>query len=265
VANELQVPIFANGSSNEILATGPWAFKVMAFATEIMGPLSKFTVQSLKVKRIALVTDQGNDGYMSQKAEYLKGIKAAGVQIISDDYIVSTESNFIALATKLATQGADAVFIATPAELAANLVIQIKQAGIDPKTLFLGPSTLASANYIKIGGKAVEGTYAISDYSPASTAPLNATFVKTYTERYKVPPDVWAALGYSIGQIAGQAVRNVGPSPTRQRLRDELAKLNNVSVPIGNGSWSVNAARHPNYGGVLLQVKNGVFVTVAQP
>lgn len=263
VANELQVPIFANGSSNDILATGPWAFKVMAYATDIMGYLSKFVMERLKAKRVLLITDQSNDGYVSQKAVFLREIKAAGAQIAGDEQIVSTDSNFLALATKVASQDIDVLFIATPAELAGNLLSQIRQAGLDPKTHVVGPSTLASLNFIKIGGKAVEGVYAISDYSPTNVAPLNAAFVKAYGERHKAMPDVWAALGYSIGTLATHAVQNAGPNPDRQRIRAELAKLNAVPVPIGTGTWSVNSNRQPSYGGVLLQVKNGTFVTVS--
>ncbi|CAN5709637.1 ABC transporter substrate-binding protein [soil metagenome] len=262
VANELQVPLFANGSANDILATGPWAFKVQAYATDIMGFLSKFTMEKLGAKRITLITDQSNDGYVAQKAAFLKEVKAAGAQIVSDDSILGSDSNFLALATKVSNQDTDVVFVAAPAELSANLLIQMRQAGVDSKVKFVGPSTLASLNFIKIGGKAVEGTYVVSDYAPNNPSPANTAFVSAYTARYKNPPDVWAAMGYTIGQLAAQAVQNAGPNPDRTKLRDEMGKLNKVPVVIGGGTWSVNSARQPSYGGVLLQVKGGTFVTV---
>ena len=64
------------------------------------------------------------------------------------------------------------------------------------------------------------------------------------------------------GQAAVQAVRNAGPNPDRQKIRDELAKLNKVPVVIGTGTWSLDEKRNPIYGGVLLQVKEGNFVGV---
>ncbi len=262
VANELQVPLFANGSANDILATGPWAFKVQAYATDIMGFLSKFTMEKLGARRITLITDQSNDGYVAQKAAFLKEVKAAGAQIVSDESILGSDSNFLALATKVSNQDTDVVFVAAPAELSANLLIQMRQAGVDSKVRFVGPSTLASLNFIKIGGKAVEGTYVVSDYAPNNPSPANMAFVSAYTARYKSPPDVWAAMGYTIGQLAAQAVQNAGPNPDRTKLRDEIGKLNKVPVVIGSGTWSVNSARQPSYGGVLLQVKGGTFATV---
>jgi branched-chain amino acid transport system substrate-binding protein len=69
-------------------------------------------------------------------------------------------------------------------------------------------------------------------------------------------------MGYALGTVAVQAVRNAGPNPDRAKIRDAMTKLNNVPMVLGNGTWSVDAQRNPSYGGVLLQVKNGAFVAV---
>ena len=150
--------------------------------------------------------------------------------------------------------------ISAPAEVAANLILQIRQAGLDPRVKFIGPSTFGSASFIKAGGKAVEGTYIVSDYSPANPSPMNQAFVKAYQAKYNSVPDNWAGMGYALGQVAVQAVKNAGPAPDRTKIRDELARLNKVPMVMGNGTWSVDTGRNPSYGGVLLQVKNGTFV-----
>jgi len=261
VANELKVPILAIGSSPGIIATGPWAFKIQATPVDIMGFLGKLAVESLGVKNIILLHDQSNDGYIGQKNALSEYLTKAGAKVVADEKFVSSESNFLALATKVATTPTDAIFIAAPAEVAANLILQIRQAGLDPKVKFIGPSTFGSASFIKAGGKAVEGTYIVSDYSPANPSPMNLAFVKAYQAKYSMPPDNWAGMGYALGQVAVQAVKNAGPAPDRTKIRDELAKLNKVPMVMGNGTWSVDAARNPSYGGVLLQVKNGTFAS----
>ena len=261
VANELKVPILAIGSSPGIIATGPWAFKIQATPVDIMGFLGKLAVESLGVKNIILLHDQSNDGYIGQKNALSEYLTKAGAKVVADEKFLSSESNFLALATKVATTPTDAIFIAAPAEVAANLILQIRQAGLDPKVKFIGPSTFGSASFIKAGGKAVEGTYIVSDYSPANPSPMNLAFVKAYQAKYSMPPDNWAGMGYALGQVAVQAVKNAGPAPDRTKIRDELAKLNKVPMVMGNGTWSVDAARNPSYGGVLLQVKNGTFAS----
>ena len=257
VANELQVPLFAIGSSNGILATGPWAFKVQAQAADIMGFLSRYVAEKYGIKKIALVFDQGSDGIIEQKNAFRDGVKAGGVTIVSENGILTSESNFLALATKLASQDIDAVYVGAPPEITANLAIQMRQAGVPAKVRIVGPSSLASLKYMQTGGKAVEGTLIVADYSAASNTPMNAEFVKAYKARYKETPDNWAAMGYTLAQIGAQAIRNAGPNPDRAKVRAELEKMNNVPVVIGNGMWVKDAERHPTYGGVMLTVKNG--------
>jgi branched-chain amino acid transport system substrate-binding protein len=257
VTNELQVPLFAIGSSNGILATGPWAFKVQAQAADIMGFLSKYVAEKSGIKKIALVFDQGSDGIIEQKNAFRDGVKAGGVAIVSENGILTSESNFLALATKLASQDIDAVYVGAPPEITANLAIQMRQAGVPAKVRIVGPSSLASLKYMQTGGKAVEGTLIVADYSAASNTPMNAEFVKAYKARYKETPDNWAAMGYTLAQIGVQAIRNAGPNPDRAKVRAELEKINNVPVVIGNGMWVKDAERHPTYGGVMLTVKNG--------
>ena len=262
VANELKVPMLAIGSSPGIPAIGPWTFKIQATPVDIMGFLGKLAVESLGVRNIILLHDQSNDGFVLQKTAVADYLTRAGTKILIDEQFISSDSNFLALATKVATTPTDAIFIAAPAELAANLILQIRQAGLDPKVKFIGPSTLGSASFIKTGGKAVEGTYVVSDYSPTTPTPMNQAFVKAHQAKYNMAPDNWAGMGYALGQVAVQAVKNAGPTPDRTKIRDELAKLNKVPVVLGNGTWSVDAGRNPSYGGVFLQVKNGTFVPV---
>lgn len=102
----------------------------------------------------------------------------------------------------------------------------------------------------------------MSDYSPNSTSPANLAFVKAYKARYNATPDNWAGMGYALGTVAVQAVRNAGPNSDRTKGRDALAKLNKVPMVLGNGTWSMDEKRNPSYGGVLLQAKDGNFVSI---
>lgn len=262
VANELKTPILAIGSQASILDTGPWAFKIQATPVDIMNYLGKLATEKLGIKRLVTIMDQSNEGYVGQKNALVDYMKAAGTTLVADEKFVSSDSNFLALATKVATMQTDAVFIAAPAEVAANLIIQLRQGGLDPKVKIIGPSTFGSLGFIKAGGKAVEGTYVVSDYSPNNTSAQNQAFVKAYQARYKAVPDNWAGMGYALATVAIQAVRNAGPNPDRQKIRDELARLKNVPVVLGNGTWTLDDKRNPSYGGVLLQVRNGNFVSI---
>ena len=261
VSNDLKIPMISTSSSAEILDAGPWSFKVGAQATQTTGRLGKYSVEKLGVKRALLVFDQGNEGYIAQKNAMRDAMKANGAQIVGEEGIQAADSNFLPLATKIASQQPDAVFIAAPAELSANFFIQLLQAGVDPKTRFMGPASLASQGFIKSGGKAVEGAYVVADYAATSANPVNAAFTQAYKARYGVAPDNWAAMGYSTALIGIQAIRNAGPNPDRASIRAELAKSSQVPVVIGDGLWTLDAARQPSYGAAILQVRSGSFVS----
>jgi branched-chain amino acid transport system substrate-binding protein len=261
VSNALQIPMISTSSSAEILDAGPWSFKVGAQATQTTGRLGRYAVEKLGVKRALVVFDQGNEGYIAQKNAMRDALKSSGAQILAEEGIQASDSNFLPLATKIAAQDADAVFIAAPAELSANFFTQLLQAGVNPKTRFMGPASLASQGFIKAGGKAVENAYVVADYAATSANPVNAAFTEAYKARYGTAPDNWAAMGYSTALISIQAIRNAGPNPDRAKVRAELAKSSKVPVVIGDGLWTLDAGRQPSYGAAILQVKNGAFVS----
>jgi branched-chain amino acid transport system substrate-binding protein len=253
--------MISTSSSAEILDAGPWSFKVGAQATQTTGRLGRYAVEKLGVKKAVFVFDQGNEGYIAQKNAARDAMKTAGAQVAAEEGIQASDSNFLPLATKIAAMNGDAVFIAAPAELAANFFIQLLQAGVDPKTKFMGPASLASQGFIKAGGKAVENAYVVADYAVTSSNPVNTAFITAYKAKYGVAPDNWAAMGYSTALIGIQAIRNAGPNPDREKIRAQLAKSAKVPVVIGDGLWTLDGVRQPSYGAAILQVKNGAFVS----
>ncbi len=261
VSNALQVPMISTSSSAEILDAGPWSFKVGAQATQTTGRLGRYAVEKLGVRKAIVVFDQGNEGYIAQKNAARDAMKAAGAQVVGEEGIQAADANFLPLATKIAALNADAVFIAAPAELSANFFMQLLQAGVDPKTRFMGPASLASPGFIKTGGKAVENAYVVADYAASSANPVNTAFIQAYKARYGTAPDNWAAMGYSTALIAIQAIRSAGPNPDREKIRAQLAKSSKVPVVIGEGQWTLDGGRQPSYGAAILQVRNGAFVT----
>ncbi|MGE4239844.1 ABC transporter substrate-binding protein [Ramlibacter sp.] len=259
LANELKVPMFAAGLSNDILAAGPWTFKMLPQQKESMTVLAKHAVGKMGIKRIAFVFDQGSDGYTAIKNAARDAVRAEGGTIVAEEGIQASESNFMALATKAASMNADAIFMAAPAEVIANIAIQFRQSGLPATVRLLGPPVMASQNFLKIGGKAVEGSVFVADYVTQNPSAANQTFIKTYTERFKVAPDNWAAVGYTLGRLAVEAIKNAGPNPDREKVRAELAKLRNVPVLIGSGRFSFDEGRNPMYGATLVTVRNGQF------
>jgi branched-chain amino acid transport system substrate-binding protein len=121
--------------------------------------------------------------------------------------VLTTDTDFLALLTKIIAAKPDAVYLALTAEQAANFIIQARQQGIDPKVKFLGVPNMGADQFVIIGGKAVEGSVYVADYFPGMVTAENKRFVEAYRKRYNRMPDNGAALGYTAVKIAASAIK----------------------------------------------------------
>ena len=262
VANDLKVPMFTSAVSADVLKAGPWSFKVTSSPADIMAELGAYAAKTLAVKKAVFVFNRDNDGFVAQKNATRDVMKAAGVAVLGEEGILGSDTDFVALATKLADSGADCIFIASPAEQGANLLIQARQAGLPDSVKVIAPPSMASANFIKAGGKAVEGAVVVADYFEGSDTPLNKAFVATYRAKYKQAPDNWAAVGYALGSLAVDVLKAAGPGADRERVRVAFASIKDTPTVLGAGTYRFDENRAPHYGAAIITVKNGVFVAI---
>jgi branched-chain amino acid transport system substrate-binding protein len=259
VANELKVPMFTTGSSKAILDAGPYAMKFQPTGIDIMGHLADYAIDKLHVRRVTLVFDRANEGLVVQKDGFATLIRPRGAEIISEEGILSSDTDFLALGTKLASQDIDAFFIAAPAEVGANVLVQARQAGVNLSIPCLGPSGFASDSFIATAGKLANNSFVVADYFAGDPSEANLSFVKAYQAAYKVRPDNWAGMGYALGTLAVQALKDAGPNPNREKIKDALHMLKNQPTIMGNHVWTTDDNRNPQYGAAILTVTEGMF------
>ena len=261
VANELKIPIFTTATSPAVLKPGPWVFKVTETADQYMTLLGEHIAQKRKPKNCFNITIRDNEGYILQNNVFRDTIKKGGVAIAAEESILSADTDFTALATKIATSKADCLFLSTPPEQGANIILQARQAGMPASTLLVG-NTGMGANFVKAGGSAVDGTVFSAESVPTGVNDLAKNFIVNYTKRYNVTPDSWAMVGYSMALIAANAIKTAGPNPTRDKVREAMLATKNLPVVIGRGTWSIAdpATRIPTFGYAVLKIQGGKFV-----
>jgi branched-chain amino acid transport system substrate-binding protein len=257
VANSLKTPIIIIAYSAELVKDHPWAYKAYMESSASVKALADFSIHHLKVKSAVLVYDRGNDASTEINNGLDARLKAAGVKVLAEEGTEQGETNFGPLATKIVDLHPDMLFLATPPELGANVVIQARQAGLDPKTKIIGVGNLASPAYGRTGGKAVWGTYYSSDYFAGLPTPENRAFVAAYEAKMKTAPDVFAAGAYAAAMMAARAVKDAGPHPDRAKIRAALGEIKDLPTVLGNGTMSVDAAHVTSYDLAMLQLVNG--------
>jgi branched-chain amino acid transport system substrate-binding protein len=258
VAVKLGVPMFTVAMTNEVLPLGQWVFKSTETAITYMPPLANYIAQKLKPANCFLVSIIDNPGYVIQKDVFRDTLKKQGVNILADVGILATDTDFTALSTKIVDADPKCLFVTTPPEQAANIILQAKQAGLKNDVILSGDTGLGSVQYIKAAGAAGDGTLFpaifVAGYSDATK-----DFAKKYQEKYNVAPDHWAATGYSMMQIIAAAVKSINGEVTRENLREAMTNTKNVPVLMGTGSMTFGEGRVPTHGSVVMRVKGGAW------
>ncbi|HRP21705.1 MAG TPA: ABC transporter substrate-binding protein [Alicycliphilus sp.] len=259
VFNDKKTPSLSFVTSDAILKPGPWMLKFQQ-APSVVSPLvAKYVLEKTPIKKVAIVYDRVNEGLIEYKNHFRDPFKAGGGTIVAEEAVVSSDSNFLPLATKLKGLDVDAVYFATYGEQSANIVLQLRQAGIGDKVRYIGTIAMVSQKFLEMTGPASEGSIAVSDYVAGIDRPLNKSFEAAYKARWGVEPDNWAASAYSLAQVALATLKEAGPNPTRDSVREGYHKVRDVPIVGGSGVWN-QKDRVPSYGAIVLVVKGGKFV-----
>ena len=256
VAVQLSVPMFTVAMTNAVLPLGPWVFKSTETPDTYMTPLAHYIGQKLKPENCYLVSILDNPGYVLQKNVFRDTLKADGVKILADQGILATDTDFTALSTKIVDANPKCLFVTTPPQQAANIILQAKQAGLAPDTIISGDTGLGSTQYIQAAGKAGEGTLFPSIFV-ASYSDATKKFAERYQAKFGVAPDMWAATGYTMVQVIAAAVSSIKGDVNRENLREAMTNTKNVTVLMGAGSMTFGDGRVPKHGSLVMRVKNG--------
>ena len=259
-ANDLKLPVLTTSNSMDVLKAGPWSFILTQPGDFTVPHMANYAVDKLKVRNCTVIGINDVEIYLQMQRVFESVVKQKGAKIGSVESIKGADSDFGALATKVVNAAPDCVFISATAPQAANIIIQLRQAGLDPATKIIGHNAFSSPQLVERGGKAVEGAYFIGDWVPGGSEEQGKRFSQAWKAKYKSDADNWAAVGYTGIQIVTAALKNAGPNPTRESVRVALGQVKDVHVPVGTNKVTYDAERRPNWGMRVLHVKDGRFV-----
>ncbi|MCY7306330.1 MAG: ABC transporter substrate-binding protein [Rhodoferax sp.] len=263
VANDAKIGMKAMTNAVALLAAGHWGFISAQQPAITMPQLGDYAVDVAKVKSCATIRFTDNEAYVDLERMFVEHTEKRGMKFVDRTGIKQADSDFSAIATRIVAAKPDCVMLFTLGPSAANLAIQLKQAGLPANVKLIGQTGLSSPQLVTIGGAAVEGLVFNSDWTPGGNTPAAQAFAAAYKAKTGKDADNWAALGYSYMTVVATAIKAASPNPTREKIRDALAKTKDVPVVVGTGKYSY-VDRIPTYGSVFLMVKDGKFVPAPQ-
>jgi branched-chain amino acid transport system substrate-binding protein len=182
------VAIIGPTLSGEMFAVGPVA---NVFPVTLRAALQR------RIGSIALL--YANDDAFSTSGFYQmkEAIEKAGLPILAVEDFANRDSDFSAQLTKIKLLKPDAVAISALVEPTAGLLLQARQLGFGPETLFIGGNGANSPKLGEIAGAAADGLIVGSPWFIDKPDQVNREFVAGFRTKYDHDPDQFAAQATS--------------------------------------------------------------------
>jgi len=255
IAQAAKVPMISPASTNpKVTETGAYIFRT-CFIDPFQGPvMARFAREHLKAKRVALVVSNSSAYSIGLAKFFRESFVANGGTIVLEQKYSEGDKDFKAQLTAIKAAGVDAVFNPGYYNEGALIVRQARDLGL---TLpIFGADSWEAEALIQLGGKAMEGAYLCSHYSPEDPSPRVQNFVAAYKKRFGSTPDSNASLGYDSVLVLVDAIRRAGTTE-RNALREAIATTRDFMAVTGK--ITIDAERNASKNAVIVQVRNGKF------
>ena len=275
IAQSNGVPMISPSSTNpEVTLKGNYIFRA-CFLDEFQGRvMARFAVDSLKMKRVAILKDIKNDYSVGLAQFFSEEYKAHGGSIVGEQAYNEGDSDFRSQLTALKANNPEAIFVPGYYTEVGSIARQARELGITVP--LLGGDGWVSDQLLKIGGEALNGCYYSNHFAlDQPSAPLQK-FFNDYNTKFGSSPDAIAGLAYDTANLVIDALKRLhaedpasfealdasksGDAAAQKAARAKLRDLiNNVKDFQGiTGVINFDANRNPVKPAVVIKVDNGV-------
>lgn len=278
VASESKTPFVAMASSIRIVSPMDdkryWVFKSSQADALMVGAIIENMMQ-FKVKTAAFIG--ANDAFgESFWNEFEAAARNAGINIVASERFNRTDTSVTGQILKIVAAKPDAVFIAAVGTPAALPALALKERGYNG--LQYQSHAVLNADFLRIGGKALEGTFLptgamlipeqLEDSNPIKKVALD--YVTRYEAQFGAGTRAtFGGHAYDAFLVAANAipaalkVAKPGTPEFRKALRDEIEKSKNV---VGtHGIFNLTPTDHiglDKRARMMVQVRDGAWKLV---
>ncbi len=256
ICQQNKIPMITPASTNpEVTAIGDYIFRVCFIDPFQATVVSKFILNTLKLKKVALLKDVKN-AYSTGLADFFeKEFRNMGGEIVEVQSFQAGDKDFKAQLTSIKAKNPEAIFI--PAYYTDVNLISIQAREIGLTVPLIGSDGWESEKLTEGKAKdALEGCYFSTHVSTENPDPAIQNFIKKYKEKYGSMPDAMSFLAYDAGMILFDAMKRAGTTDA-EKVKNELAKTKDYNGVTGK--ISINEQRNAIKPAVILEIKGGHF------
>lgn len=256
ICQSSKIPMVTPASTNpEVTAIGDHIFRVCFIDPFQATVMSKFAINSLKVKRVAVLQDVKN-AYSTGLADFfIKQFKEMGGEIVEVQSYSAGDKDFKAQLTAIKAKNPEGIFIPGYYTDVGLIAIQAREIGIT-QPLFGGDGWESEKLTEGKAADALEGCFFSTHVSTEDPSPQVQNFIKKYREKYNMMPDAMSFLAYDAGLILFDAIKRAG-STEPEKIKNSLAGT--VKFRGVTGTISINEQRNAVKPAVIHEIKGGKF------
>ncbi len=257
ICQQSKIPQISPSSTNpKVTEVGNYIFRV-CFIDPFQGKvMATFAAKDLKAKKVALLTDVGSTYSVGLADFFKKGFTDAGGQIVAEPKFTKDDKDFHAQLTTIKAASPDVIFVPGYYQQVSLIALQARELGITVP-LIGGDGWEAPELIQGPAGKALEGCYFSTHFSPEQDSPKVKQFVADYQKRFGAVPDAMGALGYDSVLALVDAIKRAG-STDGAKIRDALATVKDLDGVTGK--TTLDADRNAQKPAVIIAIKDGKFV-----
>jgi branched-chain amino acid transport system substrate-binding protein len=248
IANQLKVPVLGTSVAKGGILTKnrPWAFRNVMPDDQNTGPVIAQVVKEKQIKKVAVIVDVKDPVSKYMGGLFWPGLfDKVGVDNLTKNDAVTFQSgdpSVTAQVSKLKALNPDAVVLAASPGDAAKIAIEIRRQGMQQQ--LLGSGALVGDEFLKSGGKAVEGAITAAQFWRENPDPKAHAYLMALQQRTGEPPVLHDAYAYDAVLAMAEAVKSGGVTnkpedlvKDRERIR---SALDGIKVVGASGTWSLD-------------------------
>ena len=217
----------------EITKAGNYVFRT-SFMGEVQGRAgAKLIGATLQRKRVVLITLK-NDFGKSLAAGFKEAAGQFNLQIVNEYEYSIKDRQFGPIVAKVKADAPEAIYATGYFFTAGPLVSQLRAAGISVPVI--GQEGYDSEQFIKIAGKASEGTIITTSLDRDSNSSETRSFIREFEAMAGHKVDMVAASGHTAMKVLVAAMKKAGTT-SPSAIRNAIAQTNLVA---STGSISFN-------------------------
>ncbi len=256
IAQAAKIPMITPSSTNEkVTKVGDYIFRA-CFIDSFQGEaMAKFAFETLKFKRIAVLTDFNSDYSKGLSETFATTFNRLGGKIVSQKTYFQGDEDYFQQLNAIKKVNPDAIYISGYYNSVGVLAKQAREMKI--KAVFLGGDGWDAPDIWQFAGNALDNSFITNHFSINSPSEKAQKFAASYKKLFGLDADAFASLAYdSVLMIADSVKRANSTEP--EKLRNALSTIKDLDGVTGK--ITINNSRNVDKSAVILRLKNPNFI-----